>query len=272
MATSDNHVADTNNWPACALHRICLGRELEAAIAIFAGQHDLVARGGQIDGFLRVSGRFRQIRMSMDTGGGGNLCCYASTGQIGNDQPITSTAVAESLADLLPAMLPRLWVFSLRLTGNQHDAEDLVQAACARALEREHQLKPGTAPLSWMFSIVQSIWINELRARKVRQRSNVDWDDSMLNVADPSATPVDEVLFSREVIAAVERLPEAQRTVVLLVAVEGLSYAEAARVLDVPVGTIMSRLSRARQSIGEKFGKYSAAGTQEVTCEIGTAR
>jgi RNA polymerase sigma-70 factor, ECF subfamily len=204
--------------------------------------------------------------------GGGNLCCYVSTGQIGNDQPITSTAVAESLADLLPAMLPRLWVFSLRLTGNQHDAEDLVQAACARALEREHQLKPGTAPLSWMFSIVQSIWINEVRARKVRQRSNVDWDDSMLNVADPSATPVDEVLFSREVIAAVERLPEAQRTVVVLVAVEGLSYAEAAQVLDIPVGTIMSRLSRARQSIGEKFGKYSAADTQEVTCEIGTAR
>jgi RNA polymerase sigma-70 factor (ECF subfamily) len=170
-----------------------------------------------------------------------------------------STAEVDSLPDLLPAMLPRLWVFSLRLTGNRHDAEDLLQGACARALERPHQLKPGTAPLSWMFSIVQSIWISELRARRVRQKSNVEWDEGLLNVSDPNATTVDEMLFNGEVIAAVERLPEAQRTVLLLVAVEGLSYAEAARVLEVPVGTIMSRLSRARQTVGAKIGKYSVA-------------
>jgi RNA polymerase sigma-70 factor, ECF subfamily len=200
------------------------------------------------------------------------LCCHASTGQIGNRHSATTAAVSDSLADLLPGMLRQLWVFSLRLTGDRHDAEDLVQAACARALEREHQLKPDTAPLSWMFSIMQSTWFNELRARKVRRRTSVDWDDSMMNIADPDAAPIDDVLYSREVIAAVERLPEAHRTVVLLVAVEGLSYAEAAQVLDVPVGTVMSRLSRARQSIGEKFGKSSEMDVQKAKCGIGKAR
>jgi RNA polymerase sigma-70 factor (ECF subfamily) len=189
------------------------------------------------------------------------LCCHASTRQIGNCHSATTAAVSDSLADLLPGMLRQLWVFSLRLTGDRHDAEDLVQAACARALEREHQLKPDTAPLSWMFSIIQSTWFNELRARKVRRRTSVDWDDSMMNIADPDAAPIDDVLYSREVIAAVERLPEAHRTVVLLVAV-----------LDVPVGTVMSRLSRARQSIGEKFGKSSEMDVQKAKCGIGKAR
>jgi RNA polymerase sigma-70 factor (ECF subfamily) len=116
-------------------------------------------------------------------------------------------------------------------------------------------LQPGTAPLSWMFSIVHSTWINELRARNVRSRSSMEWDDNFLEtVADPDARNPEDMLLSGEIIAAVERLPEAQRIVMLLVAVEGLSYAEAADVLEVPIGTVMSRLSRARQTIGAQFG------------------
>ncbi|CAM2153380.1 RNA polymerase sigma factor [Paraburkholderia tropica] len=155
------------------------------------------------------------------------------------------------LSALLPAMLPRLWSFALRISGDQHDAEDLVQRACVRGLERAHQLQPGTAPLSWMFSIVQSTWINELRARNVRNRSGMDWDDGFLEtVPDPSARTPEEQAMSGQIIAAVQQLPEVQRVVMLLVAVEGLSYSEAAEVLGVPIGTIMSRLSRARQAIG----------------------
>jgi RNA polymerase sigma-70 factor (ECF subfamily) len=156
-------------------------------------------------------------------------------------------------------MLPRLWAFSLRLCGNQHDAEDVLQRACVRGLERSHQLQPGTSPLSWMFSIVHSTWINELRARNVRSRSSMDWDDDFLEtVADPSMRTPEEILLNGEIIAAVERLPEAQRTVMLLVAVEGFTYAEAAEILEVPIGTIMSRLSRARQTIGAQFSDRSA--------------
>jgi RNA polymerase sigma-70 factor (ECF subfamily) len=105
-----------------------------------------------------------------------------------------------------------------------------------------------------MFSIIQSIWINELRARSVRSRSSREWDDSFLEtVADPYArTPEDDVM-NRQIVSTVEQLPEAQRVVMLLVAVEGLSYSEAAQALGVPIGTIMSRLSRARLTIGAFF-------------------
>jgi RNA polymerase sigma-70 factor, ECF subfamily len=154
----------------------------------------------------------------------------------------------------LPGMLPRLWAFALRISGNRHDAEDLLQRACLRALERVHQLQPGTAPLSWMFSIVHSTWLNEVRSRNVRSRIGAEWSDELLEtVADPNATTPEQHVMTAQIIAAVQRLPAAQRDVIVLVAVEGLSYQEAANVLDVPIGTVMSRLSRARQSIGALF-------------------
>jgi RNA polymerase sigma-70 factor (ECF subfamily) len=159
------------------------------------------------------------------------------------------------LPSMLPEMLPRLWAFALRISGNKHDAEDLVQRACVRALERAHQLQPDTSPLSWMFSIVHSTWLNELRARRVRDGSSIEWNDSFLeNVPDPATRTPETNVMHRQMVSAVERLPEAQRVVMLLVAVEGLSYSQAAEVLHVPVGTIMSRLARARQAIGALLG------------------
>ncbi|WP_310358488.1 RNA polymerase sigma factor [Paraburkholderia strydomiana] len=180
---------------------------------------------------------------------------------------------AESLPNMLPLMLPRLWAFSLRLCGNEHSAEDVLQRACLRGLERASQLQPGTSPLSWMFSIVHSTWINELRARKVRSRSTVEWDASLLaTVADPGASNPEAVVLSRQIIAALERLPEAQRIVMLLVAIEGLSYAEAAETLGVPIGTIMSRLSRARQTIGAQFSDRAAPMAHSTGKSNGPAR
>lgn len=159
------------------------------------------------------------------------------------------------LPRVLPDLLPRLWRFALRVTGDRHDAEDLVQRACVRALERQHQWQPGTSMLSWMYSIVHSVWINELRARQVRQRASMDWSDEMAEtVADPGALDPEADALHRQVIAAVDALPEAQRTVMLLVAIEGFSYREAAEVLEVPIGTVMSRLARARVIIGRTFG------------------
>lgn len=164
------------------------------------------------------------------------------------------------LPDMLPGMLPRLWAFALRLTGDKHDAEDLVQRACVRALERADQLQPGTAALSWMFSIVHSVWINELRARTVRSRASMEWDDQFVeNVADPAGQTPEEQVMHGQIIDAFKRLPEAQRAVMLLVAVEGLSYQETAEAIGVPIGTVMSRLSRARQAIGAHFGGKASA-------------
>lgn len=172
---------------------------------------------------------------------------------------------AADLSAMLPSMLPRLWAFALRISGDRHDAEDLVQRACVRALERAHQLQPGTAPLSWMFSIVQSTWINELRARSVRSRSGMDWDDDFLEtVADPAARTPEQQAMHGQIVKAVQQLPEAQRVVMLLVGLEGLSYNEAAEALDVPIGTIMSRLSRARQAIGALFSDQKKQRVQSA--------
>ena len=158
------------------------------------------------------------------------------------------------LCNELPTLLPRLWRFALRLAGDPHDAEDLVQRVCVRALERQHQLQPGTSTLSWLFSIAHSVWLNEVRAQQIRRHGSIQWSDELADtVADSTASSPETYTLHRQVINAVERLPDAQRDVMLLIAVEGLSYREAAVALDVPIGTVMSRLARARQTIGELF-------------------
>jgi RNA polymerase sigma-70 factor (ECF subfamily) len=160
----------------------------------------------------------------------------------------------DDLPALLPDLLPRLWAFALRLAADRHDAEDLVQRACVRALERRHQLQPDTSALSWMFSIVHSIWIDEIRARQIRGRSRIEWSEELVEtVADPGAADPETGMLYRQILDAVESLPDAQRVVMLLIAVEGLSYREAAELLEIPIGTVMSRLSRARLSIGAQF-------------------
>ncbi|MFH5252805.1 RNA polymerase sigma factor [Burkholderia semiarida] len=153
------------------------------------------------------------------------------------------------LATMLPDLLPRLRSFAMRLTANRHDADELVQRACLRALERAHQLRAGTSPVSWVFSIIHSIWLNELRRRNHRDRLLLEWSHAAAEtVADPRAAPETRVAVG-QILAAVERLPASQRSALLLVSIDGLSYRQAAAALDVPVGTIMSRISRARKAI-----------------------
>src|ERR1700758_1071846 len=96
---------------------------------------------------------------------------------------------SDELSMTLPTLLPRLWRFAVRLARDPHDAEDLVQRACVRALERRHQLQPGTSPLSWLYTIVHSVWMNEVRARRIRSRSSMEWSQDLVEtVPDTSGT------------------------------------------------------------------------------------
>jgi RNA polymerase sigma-70 factor (ECF subfamily) len=122
-----------------------------------------------------------------------------------------------------------------------------VQAACERALARREQFQEGTRFDSWMFRIVQTIWIDQLRSRRVR-KEEVDVAEARIGSDEP-VRRVEARLALDEVRHAVDRLPPDQRTALLLVTVEGLSYKEAAEVVQVPVGTIMSRLARARLAL-----------------------
>ena len=154
---------------------------------------------------------------------------------------------SDQFADQLIAVLPRLRRFARGLSGSVADADDLVQAACERALARRHQFQEGTRFDSWMFRIVQTIWIDQVRARDVR-KENGDVAEERLGSDEP-VRRVEARLALDEVRRAVHRLSPDQRTALLLVTVEGLSYKEAAEVMQVPVGTIMSRLARARLAL-----------------------
>ena len=154
-------------------------------------------------------------------------------------------------SDQLIAVLPRLRRFARGLAGTAAEADDLVQAACERALGRQHQFEEGTRFDSWMFRIVQTIWIDQLRAREVRKEDG-DVAEERLGT-DAPARAVEARIALAEVRRAVERLPPDQRTTLMLVTVEGLSYKEAAAVAGVPVGTIMSRLARARVALQQQL-------------------
>ncbi len=151
---------------------------------------------------------------------------------------------SERFGDQLVAVLPRLRRFARGLTGSSVEADDLVQAACERALARRHQFQEGTRFDSWMFRIVQTIWIDQIRSREVRKTDGDIGEDRL--GSDEPVRRVEARLTLAEVRRAVDRLTPDQRAALLLVTVEGLSYKEAAEVVDVPVGTIMSRLARAR--------------------------
>jgi RNA polymerase sigma-70 factor, ECF subfamily len=151
----------------------------------------------------------------------------------------------------LVILLPRLRRFARALTRNPHDADDLVQIALERALARAHQLRPDAALAGWVFGILRHAWIDELRARARTERLFAP-EESGQNVGDAGQGAQAEMLSVQD---AVGRLPQEQRAAVALVLVEGLSYKEAAHVMDVPIGTLTSRLARAREALQAMLGE-----------------
>lgn len=153
------------------------------------------------------------------------------------------------------SLLPRLRRFARGLTGSEVEADDLVQGACERAIQRIGQWQPGTRLDSWMFRIMQNLWIDAIRMGKLR--------GSHLSVVDPESHQIpgvdgEQATMNRLTLEAVrrgvQRLPPDQRSVLLLVCVEGHSYKETADTLGIPVGTVMSRLSRARLALNHMVG------------------
>ena len=161
----------------------------------------------------------------------------------------------------LVALIPRLRRFARGLTGTASDADDLVQAACERALARSQQWTPGTRLDSWVFRIVHTVWLDELRSRKVRAVDAAADPDAV--IGDDGRARTEATLTLAAVRRFIAELPDEQRAVLLLVTVEGLAYKEAADSLGVPVGTVMSRLSRARAALAARMeGGGPADGTK----------
>jgi len=157
------------------------------------------------------------------------------------------TGQDEVRADL-PHYLARLWRYGLVLTGRRDTAEDLVQATCLRALERAQQFSAGTNLQRWLFAIMHSIWLNEARSRRVRQGEGTVDAEAALSI--DGSEQIEASVLAQQVLREVQELPESQREAVFLVYVEGMAYREAAEILGVPIGTIMSRLAAARTALG----------------------
>lgn len=154
------------------------------------------------------------------------------------------TAIGQDLV----ALLPRLKRLALVLCRSPSLADDLVQGACERALANAGSFTPGTRFDAWAFRILRNYWIDHLRRSKTENITEDVTTQTHL-VGDPGEEPVLNRLLLAEVQQLIGTMPPEQREVLLLVCVEDLAYREAAEVLGVPIGTVMSRLARARKRL-----------------------
>ena len=152
----------------------------------------------------------------------------------------------------LLTLLPRLRRFARSLTRDAADADDLTQMALERALKAKAQWQPGTRMDSWMLKIMRNSWIDEVRSRTRRARTLAPEEEGLVTVASPDDA-FEQAAEADSIGRAMGELPTEQREVIALVLVDGLSYREAADVLDIPIGTLTSRLTRGRQALARKL-------------------
>ena len=146
---------------------------------------------------------------------------------------------------LLESEIPRLRRYARALTRNTAKADDLVQSSLVRALEKQHLWQPGSNLRAWLFTILHNQHVNEVR-RLLRQGSLGPVEEAEPVYVEPVA---DASLQLRDLQRAINTLSYEQREVLLLVGLEGMRYEQVATILDIPVGTVRSRLSRARSTL-----------------------
>jgi len=155
--------------------------------------------------------------------------------------------MSADLENDIAALLPRLRRFARSITFHREDADDVVQIAVERALTRAEQWQTGTRLDSWMFRIVKNAWIDEVRSRARRDQLFAPEEEGE-HVGDDTAAAHQQRMAVEK---AMSLLSEDHRMVIGLVLVDGLPYKEAAEVLDIPMGTLTSRLARAREALQE---------------------
>src|SRR5258706_2216439 len=158
-------------------------------------------------------------------------------------------ASLDTIREQMVQLLPRLRGSAIALTGWVADGDDLVQDAVERALKNLHHWEPGTRLDSWMFRIAKNRFIDTRRSARRTRLIAIDAPEEAAAVAMDGERALESHLALREVAAALLTLPTDQRQAVALVLVDGLSYREAADILEIPIGTLTSRVSRAREAL-----------------------
>lgn len=162
----------------------------------------------------------------------------------------------------LTALIPRLRRYARVLCYEQQDSEDLLQATLERAMTKQDQWKAGTLLDRWVFTIESSIWKNELRSRSVRQGQGITNTEKLIDINEHHKS--EWTILLDQVFEHVMKLPEKQRAAIVLVYVEGMKYHEAAKILDIPQGTLMSRLARGRVALADKMNAPQQSGDNNV--------
>ena len=153
----------------------------------------------------------------------------------------------------LTQLLPRLRRFAFALSRNGADADDLAQAAIERALRSRDQWQPGTRLDSWLYRIMRNLWIDTVRSRGRRDRHEAP-EDAAKDVGEDPREAMHASMELQRAMSAMVRLPDEQREVVALILIEGFGYREVAEMLDLPIGTVSSRLVRGRTALLEMLG------------------
>ncbi len=161
---------------------------------------------------------------------------------------------------LIAQQIPRLRRYARALTGDRSAADDLVQDTLERALSRFHLWRHGSDLRAWLFTIMHNIFVNQSRSRARHQHEALEAnpDAEALQGRDPDWLEV------RDLANALARVPDEQRAVLLLVGLEQFTYGEAARILDIPIGTVMSRLSRGRERLRVLLGGEAGMSSLKV--------
>lgn len=168
------------------------------------------------------------------------------------------------LVQMVQPLIPGLRRYARTMLRDASTADDLVQDCLERVVGRWHQRRAEGDVATWTYTILHNLAINHLRGAK-RRGPHVPLDDSE-DTALSRPPEQENALRYRDVVHAMQALPDDQRSVLLLVSVEDMSYAEAAKVLDVPIGTVMSRLARARERLRRSIdeGFHASSGNTKL--------
>ena len=161
---------------------------------------------------------------------------------------------AESIVELIP----RLRRYARALSGDRTAADDLVQDTLERAWSKLHLYRRGTDLRAWLFTVMHNVYVNQRRAA----RPSTPLDDEMPELSQPARET--DALVLRDLDAAIRRLPPDQCEVLLLVALEDMSYDDAATALGIPIGTVMSRLARAREKLRAMLSGLPSGGGKQL--------
>ncbi len=163
----------------------------------------------------------------------------------------------------LRSLIPRLRRFGHALTGSAEDGDDLVQDALEKALSREEQYREGTRLDSWMYKIMQNTWIDRRRSAARQSRVVQPMDENTFAVGEDGRTSFEAKISLRQVRDMMDRLHVDERAVLALVSIDGMTYQQAAETLGIPIGTVMSRLARARNKLLQMFDGDDPAATED---------